>query len=227
MAQLVDARAETATARTLVLRVDGWPRHLPGQHVDVRLTAEDGYSAQRSYSLAAPPRDDAIELTVQLLPEGEVSSFLVRGYAIGDPIEVRGPVGGWFVWDPADAKPALLVGGGSGIVPLMAMLRARRAAGGTARLRLLCSVRTPEDVYYRDELSGPDVRVLHTRRAPDGCARPPGRLGRADIPPPDHPGERAYVCGPTGFVEAVAGLLVAAGYDERQIRTERFGPSGA
>jgi ferredoxin-NADP reductase len=228
----VDAREETSTARTLVLHVDDWAGHLPGQHVDVRLTAADGYSAQRSYSIASPPASDTVELTVQLLPDGEVSSFLVNDYAVGDPIELRGPVGGWFVWNPADERPGLLVGGGSGVVPLMAMLRTRRRATGTAPFRLLYSVRTPDDVYYRDELGpGRDeavtATVLYTRATPAGWPRPPRRLTGDDIGPPAHPRPRVYVCGPTGFVEAAARLLVDLGYDERQIRTERFGPSGA
>jgi ferredoxin-NADP reductase len=237
---LVSARQETATARTLVLRVADWPGHLPGQHVDVRLTAPDGYTAERSYSIAAPPSDDSddtdgtIELTVQLLPDGEVSSFLALDYAVGDPIELRGPVGGWFVWNPTDVQPVLLVGGGSGIVPLMAMARARRMVSdgdGSAPFQLLYSARTPADVYYRDELDRldgvVDVTILYTRRAPEAWPRPPGRLSGADLPSPGDRRPRAYVCGPTGFVEAAARLLVEKGYDEDQIRTERFGPSGA
>ncbi len=229
-AELVAARDETATARTLVLRVEGWPGHRPGQHVDVRLTADDGYTAQRSYSIASAPDNDVLELTVQLLPDGEVSPFLAHDYAVGDPIELRGPVGGWFVWDAADAEPVLLVGGGSGVVPLMAMVRARRTASGTAPFRLLYSVRTPADVFYRDELSQPDdgldVTVLYTRQTPEAWPRPPHRLSRDDLGKAVDPGTRVYACGPTGFVEAAAGLLVELGHDEHQIRTERFGPSG-
>jgi ferredoxin-NADP reductase len=236
VARLVDSRAETASARTLVLQVDGWPGHLAGQHVDVRLTAEDGYSTQRSYSIAAPTEGDRIELTVQLVPDGEVSPFLVRDYAIGDPIEVRGPVGGWFVWQPEQPEPVLLVGGGSGIVPLMAMVRSRQATGRRVPFRLLYSVRTPQDLYYADELrrrdrddAGLDVTVLYTRAAPDDWPRQPKRLNLADLSAARWPANvrpRCYVCGPTGFVETVAAMLVALGHDEHEVRTERFGPSG-
>jgi ferredoxin-NADP reductase len=248
VARLASYRAETPTARTLVLDVPGWPGHLAGQHVDVRLTAPDGYSAQRSYSLAAPAGPGAgagadpgrIELTVQRVPGGEVSEYLAGPYAVGDPIEVRGPVGGWFVWRERQPEPVLLVAGGSGIVPLMAMVRARAAAGSRAPFRLLYSVRAPEEVYYAGELrrrgrdvtgadAGLDVGYRYTRRAPDGW---PGRVGRvrvADVndagwPPAFEPA--CYVCGPTGFVEAVADILVALGHDPRRIKTERFGPSG-
>jgi ferredoxin-NADP reductase len=236
VARLSGVRDETPTARTLELEVDGWPGHLPGQHVDVRLTAEDGYSVQRSYSLAAPADGERIELTVQRVPDGEVSPFLVADYRLGDPIEVRGPVGGWFVWQPGEPDPVLLVAGGSGIVPLMAMLRERRAARSRVPFRLVYSVRTPSEIYYADELRrrdrddpGLDVTVVHTRTAPDGSARPPGRLTAAELAAAGWPAElrpRCYVCGPTGFVEAVAAMLVAAGHPEEQIRTERFGPTG-
>ena len=228
VARLVESRDESATARTLVLQVDGWPGHLAGQHVDVRLTAEDGYSTQRSYSIASAANGDSVELTVQLLPDGEVSSFLVQDYKIGDPIELRGPVGGWFVWHPADEQRVLLIGGGSGVVPLVAMLRARRAASSSAPFRLLYSVRTPDDVLYGDELAQEeDVTLIYTRTAPTGFARAAGRLDASDLPALLHPQPRVYVCGPTGFVEAVSDLLVLQGYDASNIRTERFGPSGA
>ena len=230
VAHLVGRRAETATADTLSLRLDDWPGHLPGQHVDLRLTAEDGYSVQRSYSIASAPEDSMLELTVQLLAEGEVSPFLVRDYALGDPIELRGPVGGWFAWEPDDERPVLLIGGGSGVVPLMAMVRTRRALGRTTPFTLLYSVRTPEDVYYRDELERGDdvgVAILYTRRAPPGSRRPPQRLSPNDLPPLTERHPVTYICGPTGFVEAAAGMLVDLGYDPDQIRTERFGPTGA
>src|SRR5918993_567427 len=152
VARMVDHREETPTARTVVLDVPGWPGHLPGQHVDVRLTAEDGYSTQRSYSMAAPADGDRVEITVQRVADGEVSPYLTEVFATGDPVEIRGPVGGWFVWPATDTRPVLLVGGGSGIVPLMAMMRARTAAGSRAPFRLLYSVRSPEEVYYADEL---------------------------------------------------------------------------
>jgi ferredoxin-NADP reductase len=227
VARLVDSRDESATARTLVLQVEGWPGHLAGQHVDVRLTAEDGYSTQRSYSIASAPSRDVVELTVQLLPDGEVSSYLVQDFKVGDPIELRGPVGGWFVWYPEDEQRVLLIGGGSGVVPLVAMVRARRSAASAAPLQLLYSVRTPDDVLYRDELAHEtDVTIAYTRQVPAGYARPPGRVTRDDIPPLLLPQPRVYVCGPTGFVEAVSQLLVDIGYDALTIRTERFGPSG-
>jgi ferredoxin-NADP reductase len=228
VARLVESRDESATARTLVLEVDGWPGHLAGQHVDVRLTAEDGYSTQRSYSIASAQNGDTVELTVQLLPDGEVSSYLVQDYKVGDPIELRGPVGGWFVWHPDDDQRVLLLGGGSGVVPLMAMVRARRAVGSSAPFRLLYSVRTPDDVLYGDELAREDdVTFIFTRTAPTGSERPAGRLSAADLPALLLPKPRVYVCGPTGFVEAVSTLLVDLGYDALNIRTERFGPSGA
>jgi len=231
VARLAGTRQETATAKTLVLDVEGWPGHRAGQHVDLRLTAEDGYTAQRSYSIASAPDGDIVELTVQLLPDGEVSPFLVCDLAVGDPFELRGPVGGWFVWESADPRPVLLVAGGAGVVPLMAMLRARRAAGSAAPFRLLYSVRTPDDVLYDAELDAPDdgveVSLIFTRTAPAGSSRPPGRLSAADLGPPADPSEQVFVCGPTAFVEAAARLLVDHGYDEHAVRTERFGPSGS
>jgi ferredoxin-NADP reductase len=233
VARLVSYRDETPTARTLVLDVPDWPGHLAGQHVDVRLTAADGYSTQRSYSLAAPPDGDRVELTVQRVPDGEVSPYLADVLAVGDPVEIRGPVGGWFVWRPADPAPVLLVAGGSGIVPLMAMVRARRAAQSRALFRLIYSVRSPADAYYAEELRRPvgglDVTYVYTRTAPDGWPRPPRRIGVADVNtwgwPPDF-APNCFVCGPTGFVETVADILVALGHDPRRIKTERFGPSG-
>jgi ferredoxin-NADP reductase len=233
---LVAHHAETPTATTLVLEVPDWPGHLAGQHVDLRLTADDGYQAVRSYSLAAPAAGDRVELTVQRVPDGEVSPYLTEGFAIGDAIEIRGPAGGWFVWRPTDEAPVLLVAGGAGIVPLMAMVRARRAARSRVPFRLVYSVRTPDEVYYLDDLGAPqpgdgglDVRYLYTRSAPDGFARPPGRLTAEDLRngvwPPVFPPE-CFVCGPTGFVEAVADLLVGLGHEPRRVKTERFGPSG-
>lgn len=234
VATLAAARHETATARTLVLEASGWPGHVPGQHVDVRLTAEDGYSAQRSYSIAAPADGERLELTVQGLPDGEVSSYLVDVFAVGDPIELRGPIGGWFVWDPSDpsvAAPVLLIAGGSGIVPLMAMVRAWWKSDRTAPMQLIYSTRSPDDGYYRDELraleSDVDIDLLYTRRTPPGWARPAGRITADDLGLGNgpHPSRRCYVCGPTAFVEHVSGLLVGLGHDDQQIRTERFGPT--
>ncbi|WP_433253643.1 ferredoxin reductase [Actinomadura nitritigenes] len=233
VARLAETRDETPTARTLVLDVPGWPGHLAGQHVDVRLTAADGYSTQRSYSLAAPADGDRVELTVQNVPDGEVSPYLTEVFSVGDPVEIRGPVGGWFVWRPDDPAPVALVAGGAGVAPLMAMVRARRAAGSRAPFRLVYSARSPDERWYAAELRRPDPGVevfpLYTRAAPDGWPRPPGRLAKGDLavwgwPPEFDPA--CFVCGPTGFVEAAADLLVALGHDPRRIRTERFGPSG-
>jgi ferredoxin-NADP reductase len=234
-------RDETATARTIVLDVPGWPGHLAGQHVDVRLTAEDGYSTERSYSIASAPADGqadrpVVELTVQRLADGEVSPYLTETLAVGYPLELRGPVGGWFVWNPASTGPALLVAGGSGVVPLMAMIRERAAAGSHAPFKLIYSVRDPSALLYADELArrgragdGLQVRYVYTRTAPPGSAEPTGRINAATLasagwPPDESPA--VFVCGPTGFVEAVADLLVRTGHGAGAIKTERFGPSG-
>ncbi|MEO3873272.1 ferredoxin reductase [Nonomuraea sp. B12E4] len=232
-AELVKIVDETGTARTLRFRVPGWPGHLAGQHVDVRLTAEDGYSTRRSYSLAAPADGDLVELTVETVPDGEVSPYLNEVMEIGDQVELRGPVGGWFVWRPASESRVLLVAGGSGIVPLMSMIRARRRAGSRVPFSLLYSVRDAERRYYADELAVPepglDVTYLYTRQAPPGSSRAVGRImlddlaagGRPAVAEPD-----CYVCGPTGFVEASADLLLTLGHAPERIRTERFGPTG-
>jgi len=232
VATLAAHRDETAGARTLVLDVPAWPGHLPGQHMDVRLTAEDGYSTQRGYSLASAPGAERIELTVQQVDGGEVSPYLVAGMALGDQVEVRGPVGGWFVWRPESTEPVLLVGGGVGLVPLMSMIRTRRAEGSAAPFRLVYSVRAPADRLYLPELldgTGTPTAVVHTRSAPEGSARPPSRLRAEDLTVHGWPAEQAptcYVCGPTGFVEHAAGRLVALGHAPERIRTERFGPTG-
>jgi len=232
VATLAESRDETATARTLVFDVPGWPGHLAGQHVDVKLTAEDGYSVQRSYSIASAPDGARLELTVQTIADGEVSPYLTEVLEPGDPLELRGPIGYWFVWRPESPAPVLLVAGGSGVVPLMAMIRARAAAGSKVPLRLIYSVRTPADAIYAPELSERavastlDVTYLYTRTAPPG-----GRTGRisADVvaaaawTPADKP--EIFICGPTGFVEAAAALLVDAGHDPSVIKTERFGPT--
>jgi len=213
--------------------VPGWPGHLAGQHVDVKLTAEDGYSAQRSYSIASAPDGARLELTVQTIADGEVSPYLTEVLEPGDPLELRGPIGYWFVWRPESPSPVLLVAGGSGVVPLMAMIRAHAEAGSKVPLRLIYSVRTPADAIYAPELTeravaAPlDVTYLYTRAAPPG-----ERTGRinADViaaaawPVADKPD--IFICGPTGFVEAAAGLLVAAGHAPGTIKTERFGPTG-
>lgn len=240
VARLVERRVETPSAQTLVLEVPDWPGHLPGQHVDVRLTAPDGYQAARSYSIAGPvvdgPGGPRVEVTVQRVHDGEVSPYLIDVFAAGDPVEIRGPLGGWFIWRPEQTEPVQLVAGGSGIVPLMAMIRARREVGSKVPFRLIYSVRTPQDVIYADELRrrvrddfGLDVAYVYTREAPEGWRGEPHRVGLADVnthgwPPDLQP--LTYVCGPTGFVEAVADLLVGLGHPSRRIRTERFGPTG-
>jgi ferredoxin-NADP reductase len=227
-ARLAEVRDETATARTLVFDVPGWPGHVAGQHVDVRLTAADGYQARRSYSIAAPADGERVELTVQRVPGGEVSPYLTEVLEAGDEVELRGPVGGWFVWHPDGVERVLLVAGGSGVVPLMSMIRARRTAGAPTPFRLVYSVREPAGLYYADELHHPepglDVSLVYTRATPEGWPRPPGRLTAADLGPAA-PAD-CYVCGPTGFVEAAADLLIELGHDPARIRTERFGPTG-
>ena len=236
-AQVVAVRDESASARTLVLEVPDWPGHLAGQHVDVRLTAADGYSTQRSYSVASAPDGSRVELTVQRLDDGEVSPYLTQVLRPGDLLELRGPIGGWFVWRPGDTDPVLLLGGGSGVVPLMAMVRTRIASASPTPMRLLYSTRTPETVLYGEELRrlaerDPqlDVALVYTRRAPAGWSGPVGRLDAARLatlawPPAAAPA--CFVCGPTGFVEAVANLLIDQGYPPGRIKTERFGPSGS
>jgi ferredoxin-NADP reductase len=225
---------ETASARTLVLDVPDWPGHLPGQHVDVRLTAPDGYTAQRSYSIASAwAEGGTVELTVQRVEDGEVSSYLTDVFKVGEAIELRGPVGGWFVWREAQTAPVLLVAGGSGVVPLMAMVRARGLVRGRQPFRLVYSVRTPADVCFATELTrrvrddaGLDVRYVYTRETPEGWPDPPKRLSVATLNsygwPPDF-GPDCFVCGPTSFVETAADILVALGHDPRKIKTERFG----
>jgi ferredoxin-NADP reductase len=235
-AALAEKRAETPTAATLVFDVEGWPGHRAGQHVDLRLTAEDGYQASRSYSIASPPEDGAVALTVERLDDGEVSPYLVDVMEPSDELELRGPVGGWFVWEVADGGPVLLVAGGSGIVPLMAMMRHRAARRSSAPARLLASARTLDDLIYGRELGeleaagdGLELFVTLTRSAPPGWDGYTRRLDRemlAEVawPPAERP--RIYVCGPTSFVEAAADALVALGHDPAQVRTERFGPTG-
>jgi ferredoxin-NADP reductase len=232
---LVAQRVETAVARTLVFQIPGWPGHLAGQHVDVRLTAPDGYSTQRSYSIASAVDRDLVELTVERLSDGEVSPYLSQVLSIGDQIELRGPIGGWFVWDPEADSPVLLIGGGSGVVPLMAMVRTRQRLGSATPFRLLYSVRDPAAVLYAEELemsADPTLEVHYafTRTTPAGHARPPARIDAAFLAEFGFAAALApavFVCGPTGFVETIADLLVAAGHDPRRVKTERFGPSGS
>jgi ferredoxin-NADP reductase len=231
-ATIVDTLQQTPRTRTLTLEVPGWTSHRAGQHVDVRLTAEDGYQAARSYSLAGAPGGPP-QITVDRLPGGELSPYLVDVAEPGDQVEVRGPVGGYFVWtpQPQPQPPVLLVAGGSGIVPLHAMLLARDAAADDTPLRLLYSARGPDDVIYHDDLTatsrpGVDVVLTFTRDDPAGWTGRTGRVDRpllADVswPPGDHPD--VYVCGPTGFVETVAAALVDLGHDPAAVRTERYG----
>jgi len=228
---------ETATARTITLEVSDWPGHVAGQHVDVRLTASDGYSAVRSYSIASAPNSERrVELTVERLPDGEVSPYLTQEIAVSDRLELRGPIGGWFVWRAKQTEPIQLVAGGSGIVPLMAMIRSRALAGSTAPFRLLYSVREPGAVIYRDDLqtlSNRENKVsltyAYTRVAPQDWPRPPGRIDAALIANTTWPSKlvpTCYVCGPTSFVESASRLLTSSGNDPEKIRTERFGPTG-
>jgi ferredoxin-NADP reductase len=234
---VVGVHDQTATARTIALHVPDWPGHVAGQHVDVRLTAPDGYSAVRSYSIASAPNSEGrVELTVERLPNGEVSPYLTQQVAVGDPLEMRGPIGGWFVWRTQQTEPIQLVAGGSGIVPLMAMIRSRAAVGSTAPFRLLYSVRDPEVVLYREELQTLSsqehpvtITYAYTRTAPKDWPRSPGRIDAALIanaawPPNLQP--TCCVCGPTSFVESAAGLLTEAGNSPKRIRTERFGSTG-
>lgn len=231
VATLTNKHAETDSATTLVFDVDGWPGHKPGQHVDVRLTAEDGYSAQRSYSMATPANGNTVVLTVQNVDDGEVSPYLTGILEVGEQVELRGPIGGWFVWDPADPRPVLLVAGGSGIVPLMAMVRARVRADRATPFRLIYSVRSAAEALYTSELrslpGGIDVSVHYTRAAPTGYRGRIGRLTENDVVEAGWPADFApscFVCGPTGFVEAAADILVATGHLPPRIKTERFGP---
>ena len=228
---------ETPTARTITLQVGDWPGHVAGQHVDVRLTAPDGYSAARSYSIAsAPNAEGRVELTVERLPDGEVSPYLTQDLAVGDRLELRGPIGGWFVWRSRQTEPVQLIAGGSGIVPLMAMIRSRALEGNTAPFRLLYSVREPGAVFYRDELQAISDRAdfvtltyAYTRATPKGWPRPPGRVDASIIAETTWSSSlipTCYVCGPTSFVESTAALLVSCGNRRDKIRTERFGSTG-
>jgi ferredoxin-NADP reductase len=216
---------ETASAKTFRLRLPGPSTHLAGQHYILRLTAPDGYTAQRSYSVASAPDGSAhIDLTIERLPGGEVSEFMHDVVVVGDLLEVRGPIGGWFVWR-AD-QPALLVGGGSGVVPLMAMLRYARQRDAGDLLRLLVSVRRPEDLYYARELPGPQSTVVYSRVTPAGYARPPGRLTPRDLEPILLEDATVYICGSSPFADAATDAAVAIGVPVDHIRVERFGPTG-
>ncbi|XAS68749.1 FAD-binding oxidoreductase [Micrococcaceae bacterium Sec5.7] len=236
IADVVSGVPETETSRTIGLRVEGLMGNLAGQHVDIRLTADDGYSAVRSYSVATAGMDEIIGITVDELANGEVSPYLVRDLAVGDQLEIRGPVGGWFVWRPTDTNPVQLIAGGSGIVPLMSMIRAHEASENTAQFRLLYSLKSPEAGFYREELltlsrESPKLTVdyVYTRKAPSDWQTAPKRLTAdvllASILPAD-PTPDTYICGQTVFVETVAEWLVQAGYPAASIKTERFGGTG-
>lgn len=224
-AKVVDIREETPTAKTYRLALSAPTPHRAGQHYVVRLTAPDGYQASRSYSVASPPDDSGeIELTVERLKDGEISTFLHDEVVAGDEVEVRGPIGGWFVWD--GESPAVLVGGGSGLVPLMAMLRLARTTGRSDLIRLVVSVRTPNDLYYSSELAGPETEVIYTRATPAGFERPAGRLAAADLVGLMPTEATAYVCGSPAFCDATTGLLTDLAFPVERIRVERFGESG-
>lgn len=237
IARVTALKRETSSVKSLTLLLPHWTRHHAGQHYDVRLVAPDGYEAQRSYSVASPPeRTGSIELTIERLEDGEVSAYLTDTVVVGDEVEVRGPIGGYFVWDVGMGGPLLLVAGGSGVVPLMAMLRHREAAKASVPTRLLFSVRRPEDVIYRDELealqaahNGLEVHYAFTRAQPPGWhgfARRIDRAMLAEVATALGPTYLAYICGPTLLVEGAANALVELGVPPARIRTERFGPTG-
>jgi ferredoxin-NADP reductase len=233
LARVREVSQATPSAVTIVLDVDGWPGHAAGQHVDVRLTAEDGYQAQRSYSIASAPEDPQLALTVERIDDGEVSPYLAGELRAGDELELRGPVGGHFTWRVTDGGPLLLVAGGSGLVPLMAMVRHRAAQGSDIDARLLLSARGIDDVFYRDELAGLEgvrVDITLTRVQPPGwgglARRVDAEMLRELGPGPDAR-PRVYVCGPTAFVESAADLLVGLGHEPSTVRAERFGPTGS
>ena len=225
--------AETPTARSLEIEIQDWPGNLAGQHLDLRLTAPDGYTATRSYSIASAGSGRIVQLAVDKLPDGEVSPYLVDEVGVGDELELRGPLGGWFVWRPEQTGPVQLIAGGSGVVPLVAMIRAHEAAGSAAKFRMLYSVRTPGDVFFAEELAllqksaaNLEITWVYTRQAPDGWPTPAGRVNRgilaqSTIPASEEP--TIFVCGPTGFVESVADLLVELGHPPARVKTERFG----
>ena len=234
LAEVVEVVIETPHARTIIFDVPGWPGHQAGQHIDVRLTAEDGYQAERSYSIASAPDNTRLALTVQRLEDGEVSPYLTDELRPGDKIELRGPIGGYFVWEPSDGGPLVLVAGGSGIVPLMAMIRTRAAADDDTETCLLYSARSHDDLIYRDELEqlgGNGLAVVYTLTD----SHPPAWTGYArrvdgemltEVAPGPAEQPRFFSCGPTPFVEAVAETLVQLGHDAGSIKTERFGPTG-
>jgi ferredoxin-NADP reductase len=225
MAKVTEIHRETPNAKTFRLDLPERTAFLSGQHFIVRLTAPDGYTAQRSYSVAsAPDGSGTIELTVERLPDGEVSSFLHDVVMVGDELEVRGPIGGWFIW--RGDTPAVLVGGGSGVVPLMSMLRLARQRGQADLVRLVVSVRRPGDLYYASELPGPQTTIVYTRATPPSWPRPAGRLSAADLPVPLNPDATGFICGSSGFADAATAVLRDGGMPVDRIRAERFGPTG-
>ncbi len=236
LAEVIEVVPETPRTKSLLLEVAGWEGHKAGQHVDVRLTAEDGYQAQRSYSIASAPEDERLMLTVDRLDDGEVSPYLTDVLMAGDKLEFRGPIGGYFTWEVQEGGPLLLVGGGSGVVPLMAMIRHRSAVGSDVPVRLLYSSRSYEEIIYREELEDLVARdgsleVIHTltRSQPVGWTGYSRRIDRQmleEIAPSPEERPRAFVCGPTPLVEAVATALVELGHDPARVKTERFGPTG-
>ena len=236
LAEVVEVVPETPRTKSLVLDVPDWEGHKAGQHVDVRLTAPDGYQAQRSYSIASAPEDERLVLTVDRLDDGEVSPYLTDVLMAGDRLEFRGPIGGYFTWEAQDGGPLFLVGGGSGVVPLMAMIRHRAAVGSEVPTRLLYSSRSYEEIIYQEELEnlvgrGGSLEVIHTltRSRPEGWSGYDRRIDAemlAEVAWPPDEGPRAFVCGPTTLVEAVGSALVGLGHDPARVKTERFGPTG-
>jgi len=237
LATVTSLRDETPTVRSFTLGLDGWAGHRPGQHVDLRLTAADGYSVERSYSIGSEPeRRGEIDITVERIPDGEVSPFLHKVVVVGDRLEVRGPIGGYFVWEAALGGPLLLIGGGSGVVPLMAMARHRARSGMTVPTRLLFSSRGPDEIIYRAELdrlagAGDGFEVVHTltRQQPPGWTGYARRIDEAMLAEVIEPlglAARTYICGPTALVENAANALVRLGLPPDRVRTERFGPTG-
>jgi ferredoxin-NADP reductase len=236
-AEVIEVVPETPRVRSLVLQVPDWPGHRPGQHADVRLTGEGGYQAQRSYSIASAPESSHLVLTVARIEEGEVSPYLVAEVQVGDRFELRGPIGGYFVWTVADGGPLFLVAGGSGIAPLMSMLRHRVAAGSTLPARLLYSSRTFEDIIYHTELerlsrAGTGLDVVHTltRKRPPAWTGETRRIDRdmlRNMGPPPSANPRTFICGPTSLVESAARSLLEIGHECGFIKTERFGPTGS
>jgi ferredoxin-NADP reductase len=234
--EVVETRPETPRTKSLFLEVPGWEGHKAGQHVDVRLTAEDGYQAQRSYSIASAPEDGRLEIMVERLDDGEVSPYLTDELRVGDRLELRGPIGGWFTWEAREGGPLLLVAGGSGIAPLMAMIRHRAAANSDASCHLLYSSRSREETIYAEELdrlAAEDgaLEVIHTltRSQPPGWTGYSRRIDRemlGEVAPSREERPLAFVCGPTPLVEAAATALVELGHDPARVKTERFGPTG-